>query len=1116
MRNPEESSKNPQVARHLGGRLGPSLLVGALAAPLGLLALPVGAQVVFPSVEDLSLARDGHEPPASATQFPLPSAPTRLGARRGASRAGDVQGGRVVAELSRRVALVIVDDNFAGSSFGDPVFFNDPGLGIQAGTFGFNAFATIQDAVDAVDNGGTVLVAGGNYFEQSNDFPTRALTIVNKRVSILGPNSGISASDGSARYPEARVHTALQLFNSATPVVGFFGPGCNGSVFDGLLIQGDNPGLTSGFVVNGADFDASIGLLAFQNASMTVANCIVENVEGFAIAGFYNGGFGEGSLFANNLVQNIVGIEPVDDSGVGFVAAQDFYVDIVDNAALGVRTGIQTNFLETAASRTYVISGNEIEASHRGIYWNYHEDFATDWDILGNTISARTQDEYLAATLPYEGIRVETIFASVAGLIAGNTLDASAALADPRYTLGVTGINVLGSVSPNIVLDSNTLTNHRRGILLQANIPLVVSNHPQVSNNTQTGVEARNGQIILTGSGLSGNEIGILADGGQITASGNLISGGGFGAVVRNSGLVDLCDNVFSSLATWNIDVGATANAALQGVKGSTFDGTGDGVRNQGAGTLDAIGNYWGSPLGPNTIASNSTSGAVDFIPFQLAPGSPAIGPCQGDVTLVCEDLNGANYTLPSVLVGDTCDGTPADVVVTYEIPDLGLSGLSEGEVVLFPIGTTEVTLVATDPNGPPAVCVFLVEVLDDVLEPGRFASIPAQDGYIQESSQGSGVGQLARGNLTEARIGDDAQNRQWKSVFGFDTSDLPEGRTVTSARIRLTVTSQFGNPATLGQLVTDMAVPSFGAAGLVASDFEEPADFLGVNLLTPLPPAGAKTLYIELNATALAQLETADEVQFRVQFADGTNADGISDGLRFGTGEYGLNHPFTPELIVEYDIDQCDGCGVNGVDSGNASANVTTTLVSIALDDGYLIESEEDASVGNTANSTSNVLLIGDSATRQQYIGLLSFNTAAIPADAHIVSAELSLTAFTTRNNPGTLGDLVVDMRCPNKGSIYGPTSRAETPDFQTFSHLAEVANLGAAPANGGDSVSGFLGQAGINALNKGGLTQFKVRFEQEDNNDNFADYVSFFSGNEPAAVMMRPTLTVVWRPAP
>jgi hypothetical protein len=161
-------------------------------------------------------------------------------------------------------------------------------------------------------------------------------------------------------------------------------------------------------------------------------------------------------------------------------------------------------------------------------------------------------------------------------------------------------------------------------------------------------------------------------------------------------------------------------------------------------------------------------------------------------------------------------------------------------------------------------------------------------------------------------------------------------------------------------------------------------------------------------------------------------------------------------------------------------------------------------------------VLLIGDSATRQQYIGLLSFNTAAIPADAHIVSAELAMTAFTTRNFPGTLGDLVVDMRCPNKGSVYGPTSRAETPDFQAFSHLVEVANLGAAPANGGDSVSGFLGSTGIAAINKGGLTQFKVRFEQEDNNDSLADYVSFFSGNEPAAVTMRPTLTVVWRPAP
>ena len=44
---------------------------------------------------------------------------------------------------------------------------------------------------------------------------------------------------------------------------------------------------------------------------------------------------------------------------------------------------------------------------------------------------------------------------------------------------------------------------------------------------------------------------------------------------------------------------------------------------------------------------------------------------------------------------------------------------------------------------------------------------------------------------------------------------------------------------------------------------------------------------------------------------------------------------------------------------------------------------------------------------------------------------------------------------------------------------------------------------------MNKTGTTQFRLRFLTDDNNDNAADYMKFFSGNY-ATASARPTLII------
>jgi len=53
-------------------------------------------------------------------------------------------------------------------------------------------------------------------------------------------------------------------------------------------------------------------------------------------------------------------------------------------------------------------------------------------------------------------------------------------------------------------------------------------------------------------------------------------------------------------------------------------------------------------------------------------------------------------------------------------------------------------------------------------------------------------------------------------------------------------------------------------------------------------------------------------------------------------------------------------------------------------------------------------------------------------------------------------------------------------------------------------------LAAANFGTINKTGVTQFRLRFAKQDNGDNGADYVNFYSGN--AAAANRPKLTITY----
>jgi hypothetical protein len=192
-----------------------------------------------------------------------------------------------------------------------------------------------------------------------------------------------------------------------------------------------------------------------------------------------------------------------------------------------------------------------------------------------------------------------------------------------------------------------------------------------------------------------------------------------------------------------------------------------------------------------------------------------------------------------------------------------------------------------------------------------------------------------------------------------------------------------------------------------------------------------------------------------------------------------------------------------------NYSVNCTWTYQSAAVQDGWVLESGENTNAGGTSSSGAATIYVGDNAAKKQYRGILSFNTSALPDSAVITKAQLKLRkqSIAGGGNPfSILGGLMIDMR---KG-YYSTAATLQTGDFQAAASKT-VGPFNPAPATLYTITLPSTAWPYINKLSTGsGLTQIRLRFKVDDNNDAIANYISFYSGNAGSA--NRPVLTITF----
>ena len=250
-----------------------------------------------------------------------------------------------------------------------------------------NPFKTIQAAIGKSVANDTVLIAAGTYAE--------ALT-VNHPLTLSGPNAGIDPNTG-VRKAEAVVVPPVN-----NPVAGrAILVTANNVRIDGLTIDGHNPNLSGGTLLNGISSHAASGVSNVDStgqvaviSGLTVSNDVIRNFTGFGVIGDINDFststvfVSKGNTISHNLIDNLPVVSPVPGRGVSI--EDNFYADVTDNVITRAGTGIQVIFSisPSTAGVPSQISRNVVREYALGIYlWNL-DTGTTAYTVADNKVSA--------------------------------------------------------------------------------------------------------------------------------------------------------------------------------------------------------------------------------------------------------------------------------------------------------------------------------------------------------------------------------------------------------------------------------------------------------------------------------------------------------------------------------------------------------------------------------------------------------------------------------------------------------------------------------------------------------------------------------------------------------
>ncbi len=275
------------------------------------------------------------------------------------------------------------------------------------------------------------------------------------------------------------------------------------------------------------------------------------------------------------------------------------------------------------------------------------------------------------------------------------------------------------------------------------------------------------------------------------------------------------------------------------------------------------------------------------------------------------------------------------------------------------------------------------------------------------------------------------------------------------------------------------------------------------------------------------------DTVRFAVTFSEAVTGVDTSDFILSATGISGAivsaingsgntyivtattgngNGTLRLDILDNDSILDSAGHPLGGLGSGNGNYTVgdtytvtkppatrlNTTFRSNGANDGWILESKEDSNRGGIGNSTATTFNLGDDQQDRQYRAILHFATSSLPDNAVITQVILMIKnqkVFGT--NPFiTHQNINVDIHKGYFGSSgFLGFNSLDLADFQA------PASQDSAGIIYNNPVSGWywtlLDGSAYQFVDLQGVTQLRLRFQLDDNDDMAADYLSFYSGN-------------------
>ncbi|HET9911871.1 MAG TPA: right-handed parallel beta-helix repeat-containing protein [Anaerolineales bacterium] len=233
-----------------------------------------------------------------------------------------------------------------------------------------------------------------------------------------------------------------------------------------------------------------------------------------------------------------------------------------------------------------------------------------------------------------------------------------------------------------------------------------------------------------------------------------------------------------------------------------------------------------------------------------------------------------------------------------------------------------------------------------------------------------------------------------------------------------------------------------------------------------------------------------------------------------FGSGTIRL------DVIDDDSIVDSRGQPLGGIGTGNgdfttgeeytvnrsAEDTVSIAFKSVGGYDGWILESGENTNAGGSFDRNATTFSAGDDQRNRQYKSIVSFDTGSLPDNAVIVSAQLKIKRQGVAGTDpfGTHGALLAEIR----NSPFSNHIALQTADFSAAASPGMVRDQFADLTYSWYAVQ--LSKANLLLINKGGVTQFRLFFSKDDNDDRGSDVMKFFSGNSVDA--NKPELSITY----